>query len=128
MRQLFLQIGFQQIRFPQIGFPQIVALALLSITVAAAAGTVCLLPAAAAPVSTEGCHHGRAPANQHPVDYRCCLSRHPSAILTSAFSPQPAPRAQDVFRVGMVAASSDAVPVISFTSSSSPPVYPILRI
>jgi hypothetical protein len=122
------QIVLPQIVLPQIVLPQIIAVALLSATVAAAAGTVCLLPAATAPFSNAGCHHGRAPANPHPVDYRCCLGRHASAIITNAFSPQPTPRAQDAFRAGIVAASSDAGPVVRFTSSSSPPVYLILRI
>ncbi len=119
---------FPRICLPQIGFPQIVAVALLSATVAAAAVTVCLLPAATAPFPIAGCHHGRTPANPHPVDYRCCLSRHPSAITTAAFSPQPSLRVQDAFRVGIVPAGGDAVPVVSFTPSSSPPVCLILRI
>jgi hypothetical protein len=118
----------RQIILPQIIVAQIIVAALLSATVAAAAGTVCWLPAATAPFSNAGCHHGRAPANPHPVDDRCCLGRHPSAVTTAAFLPQPSPRAQDVFRAGIVAASSDPVPVVSFTSSSSPPVCLILRI
>jgi hypothetical protein len=117
---------FPRICLPQIILRQIIAMALLSATVAAAAGTVCLLPAA--PFPSAGCHHDRAPADRHPVDYRCCLNRHPSAITTTAFSSQPAPIAQHAFRAGIVATSSDAAPVVSFTPSSSPPVCLILRI
>jgi hypothetical protein len=131
--QLFPRICLRQIILPQIIVAQIIVrqiivAALLSATVAAAAGTICLLPAATAPISNAGCHHGRAPANPHPVDDRCCLGRHPLAITTTAFSPQPMMSVRKAFRAGIVAESSDAVSVVSFTSSSSPPVCLILRI
>ncbi|MGA9304657.1 MAG: hypothetical protein WBW31_04545 [Candidatus Sulfotelmatobacter sp.] len=119
---------FPRICLPQIILPQIIAVALLSATVAAAAGTVCLLPVASTPFSNAGCHHGQAPANPQPVDYRCCFSHHPSAITTAAFSPRPALRAQDALHVDIGAANSDAIPVVSFTPSSSPPVCLMLRI
>ncbi|MGB0078515.1 MAG: hypothetical protein WBP87_13195, partial [Candidatus Sulfotelmatobacter sp.] len=114
--------------FSRICLPQIVAVALLSATVTAATRTVCLLPTSTAPFPNAGCHHGRTPANPQPVDYRCCLSRHPSAITTTAFSPQPTLGVREACPVDIVAASGGSVPVVSFAPSSSPPVSLILRI
>jgi len=115
--------------FPRIGFPQIIAVALLSTMVAAAAGTMCLLPTSAAHSPAAGCHPAGVPATPQPADYRCCASRHPSALLTGIFSLRPALQALEADTVHVLVAVSDrdASPT-ALAGSSGPPGTLILRL
>ena len=116
--------------FSRIVFSRIIAMALLSTMVAAGAGATCLLPAAAAHSSMTGCHSSRIPANPQPADYRCCLRRHPSALLTNTFSPRSPMQgleASDAIDVPAAASDSGRFP-IAITPSGAPPRFTTLRI
>lgn len=72
---------------------RIVIAALLCTMAAAVVEGVCLLPAAAAhstlSPSMTGCRHSKVPSPSRPADYRCCMNRHPSALVAKIFSPRP---------------------------------------
>ena len=72
---------------------RIVIAVLLCTMAAAVVEGACLLPAAAShsmlPSSMAGCHHSKVPSPSRPADYRCCISRHPSALVAKVFSPRP---------------------------------------
>jgi hypothetical protein len=115
--------------FARIGFPQIVAVTLMSAIVAAGAGTICLLPASTAPLHTAACHPVPVPANQQPGDYRCCASRHPSALLTSFFSSRLGAPTIVAYAVGASVAPSGGDAILTVASRpGSPPGVLILRI
>jgi hypothetical protein len=108
---------------------RIVALALLGAVMVTAAGASCLMPAASAHSSMAACHPVKTPSHPHPVDSRCCVSRLPSALLTSVFSPRPAlptlePGAMQVL---VAAQDRDAFPAL-IAPSGGPPGVLILRI
>ena len=109
---------------------QIVAVLLLSATIVAGAGALHVLSVAAAPAPVAGCHHGPAPSNPAPADYRCCASGHRTALLNRIFSPRPVlqavARARAIHAVA-VASFSSAFPT-AFQSSGRPPSVSILRI
>ena len=110
-------------------FLRIVAAAMLSVMVAAGAGTICLLPASTAHSHMAGCHSAPAPFHPQPADYRCCLTRHPLALLTNVFSPRPAshrPAAEAIDFLAAARASDGFSSAI--TPSGSPPDTLILRI
>jgi len=78
-----------------IGIISRIVISILLCTLAAGvAESACLLPAAAArsmlPASMSGCHHSRVPSPSRPADYRCCMNRHPAALMAKVFSPRPA--------------------------------------
>ena len=111
--------------FSRIGFPQIVGLVLLGAMVAAGAGTICLLPVSAPPLHSAGCHPSRVPANPQPADFRCCVSRHPSALPTNIFLPRPALLPLRDGRIAVLAARSSGNPSsTALAGSSSPPATP----
>jgi hypothetical protein len=115
--------------FSRIGFPQIVGLVLLGAMVAAGAGTICLLPVPAAPLHSAGCHPSRVPANPQPADFRCCVSRHPSALTTSVFSTRPGMQTSAAYTVGASVVPSYGDAILAATSRpGSPPGVLILRI
>jgi len=101
---------------------RVVAVILLGVLVAASAGTMCSRAAAAEPSHSAGCHPGPAPSNPQPADYRCCASRHRSALTTGIFSPRPALQALDAAAIGVpIAASSDGpLPAFSWPSGGPP--------
>jgi hypothetical protein len=108
-------------------FSRIVAVALLGVMVAAAAGTICLVPGAAHPVMT-GCHH-RIPSHPQPADYRCCVGRHAS-LPSAIFSVHPAAQVlegSDAIILSAAAGDSNVVSTV-MASSSGPPGVLVLRI
>jgi hypothetical protein len=109
---------------------QVVAILLLSATVVAGAGAMHALSVAASPAPVAGCHHGRAPSNPSPADYRCCGSGHRSALLNRVFSSRPALQAVGAACVTppvAVATFRSPFPP-AFHSSGGPPSVSILRI
>jgi hypothetical protein len=108
-----------------------VALLVLT-TVIAGAGTMCLLPAASVQPSATGCHpvpHSSHSSHPQPADYRCCVSRHPAALVTTFFSPRPAmqPCPADAIDLLLTAIESDSVPP-TIAASGGPPGAFILRV
>jgi hypothetical protein len=69
------------------------------------------------------------PSHPQPADYRCCLTRHPSALLTNIFSPRPALQALEAGIIHVMAAASDgdAFPAV-IVPSGVPPGVATLRI
>jgi hypothetical protein len=108
---------------------KIIAVVLLGTMVGAAAGMVCWLPASATASHSAGCHPVRVPSNPQSADYRCCANRHPSALTTGIFSPQPGPhlRGAAVYTHVSAAAIGDAI-LPAFAPASGPPDLLILRI
>jgi hypothetical protein len=106
-----------------------IAIALLSVMVAAGAGTILWLPASAVPAHSAGCHPVRVPSVPQRADYLCCVGRHASALTTGVFSPRPAVQAveADATDPAFVANESDAFPTL-FAPSGGPPGILILRI
>jgi len=110
-------------------FSRILAIALLATMVAAGAGATCLLSVSAAPARSPGCHPARVPSQPQPGDYRCCVSLHPSALLTSIFTPRPAlqPFLADAIDPLVTACESRAFPS-EVAPSGGPPGFTTLRI
>ena len=109
-------------------FARIVAVTMLGAILAAAVGAMCLMPAMAQHSSMAACHSAPAPSPTQHADYRCCVNRHPSALVTSLFSLRPAvgPFEPDTIHI-LVASDLVASPIMQAHSSSPPPVL-ILRI
>jgi len=90
--------------------------------VGASAGIVCWLPASAAASHSAGCHPVRVPSNPESADYRCCANRHPSALTTGIFSPQPTPQPRgDAIHVHASATAIDDAILPAFAPASGPP-------
>jgi hypothetical protein len=90
---------------------------------------MCLLPASAAPLHHAGCHPARVPASPQPADYRCCVGRHPSALLAGIFSPRPVLQIVATQTINIsVAASSGYVTLESSSNRGGPPGVLNLRI
>jgi hypothetical protein len=108
---------------------RIVALAVVGVMVATCVGMACLLPVSAALSPTTACHSAPVPSHSHPGDYRCCVSRHPSALPMNVFSPRPALQVveSDAVQIFQAARESNAVPSF-FAASYSPPGVVILRV
>lgn len=110
-------------------FSRLVAVALLGAILATGAGAVCLLPAASAHPSMAGCHPVRVPSPPQPADYRCCVSRHPAALLTNVVPPRPMLQPWQAAAVDvLVAANGENVFTAAMASSSGPPGVISLRI
>ena len=115
-------------------FSRIIAIAMLGTMVAAGAGTMCLLPAMAqsssssssssvsaastpSSVPVSGCHAPRVPSHPQSADYRCCVGRHSSALLTKIFPSRPALQILEFRAADVPVAASDA----DFSANTSIP-------
>jgi hypothetical protein len=112
---------------------RIVIAVLLCTMAAAVAESACLLPAAAAqsmlPSSMAGCHHSRVPSPSRPADYRCCMNRHPSALVAKVFSPRPGVQPVDTGAIRLFVAAKHLDPSLSAVAPSViPPGFLTLRI
>jgi len=108
---------------------RIVAVALVSAIVVTGAGALCFIPASTTHTAMGGCHHGQIPSQEQPGDYRCCVTRHPSALLTSTFLLPAAVQAKAADTIHALAEASywAAPPIVMAPSGGSPGIV-ILRI
>jgi hypothetical protein len=107
---------------------RIVAVALLSAIVVTGAGA-CSIPASTMHPAMGECHHEQIPSQGQPGDYRCCVARHPSALLTPIFLPPAAVQAKAADAIHTIVAASDcAAPPNAMAPSGESPGIVILRI
>jgi len=108
---------------------RIFTVSLLGVMVAAAAGGMCLLPAASAHPAMAGCHSAPVSSHPRPADYSCCLNRHLSALVASVFSPRPATQTSEIESFPLAVAADSAKDLsTTLVSSGSPPGVVNLRI
>jgi hypothetical protein len=110
-------------------FSQIVTVVLLGVMVTTNAAAMCLRLGASMHAPSAACHHSSVPSNPQSADYRCCASRHPSALLTNV-SSRPALHSLEAADAGQLpvhAGDSDAFPP-AIAPSTGPPGILILRI
>ena len=109
-------------------FARIVAVAMLGAIVAAGLGAMCLMPAMAQRSSMVACHSAPESSPLQHSEYRCCVNRHSSALVTSLFSLRPAVGRFEPDTIQIQVASDLVASSITQAHSSSPPPVLILRI
>ncbi len=101
---------------------------MLGAIVAAGVGAMCLMPAMAQHSSMAACHSTPKPSPPKHSEYRCCVNRDASALVTSLFSLRPAVGRFEADTIQLLVAGDRVASSITQDHSSSPPPVLILRI
>ena len=109
-------------------FARIIAMTMLGAIVAAGVGAMCLMPAMAQHSSMAACHSTPKPSPPKHSEYRCCVNRDASALVTSLFSLRPAVGRFEADTIQLLVAGDRVASSITQDHSSSPPPVLILRI